>query len=765
MCDLVAEEAVYHRACYKRFMKSVYQRSDEARSTGRPQDIAMAQAFDALCDWLESSCEQGLYSLDELQQQMSAQGTYYSSKHLKRKLVERYGDHIVFSHVGGRHNVIGFKDMVSFILSDKWYTDRKQNDGEESVKVVDAAAKLIAAQIRDLKSTVDSYPSPHDVHVGDDLKSPVPPLLLQLMRRLVPSKLKQESLCQSIVQSSRPRSVLMPIPFSLAVSVDHSVASKSLSQLLAHLGYCVSYDEVTRFKQSVVACSNAEVAHGDEYPPALTRWIADNVDHNIKTLDGTGTFHGMGMIAVTVAPTGTLSFSNPPVKRLHTRLTSAEIAHNRGIPIVPYVAGDIPKSGLRSLPLQPVEMLMQPIVLPVTANLTILWHAASLFSDDEKPRPSWSGFMQQVTRGQHSSAAVVQMMPLIDMNPGDESCIYSTMLFAIGQANKLSIPCPCLTFDLPLWVKAVDIARAKELNIVCCLGGFHLLMNFMGSIGSLMGGSGLEDIFRLCYGRDTVPHLMTGKAYARALRGHILVDGALMHKLLSLVVVSSSSDLSCAGAEQITCEEMSEIQAVYESVLANNIEASDSSALNCASLVKLESAVNEIKRKLMALSRTARLWLLYMDYVSIVKMFILAERTGDWHIHLAVTSRMLNLLAATGHHNYARCARLYLQLMTDLPSSHPWLYEQFTCYGFHSIRRTDRFWGGLSADLVIEQTMMKSVKGRSGLTHGRGMDESVRLLWVLSMHQCASVHLAVRSLAGLEASSERHVELGVANEA
>jgi len=65
-----------------------------------------------------------------------------------------------------------------------------------------------------------------------------------------------------------------------------------------------------------------------------------------------------------------------------------------------------------------------------------------------KPCPSWSGFIQQVTRGQYSSAAVVQMMPLINMNPGDETCIYSTLLFAVNQTKKLSIPCPCITFDL-----------------------------------------------------------------------------------------------------------------------------------------------------------------------------------------------------------------------------------------------------------------------------------------------------------------------------
>jgi len=65
-----------------------------------------------------------------------------------------------------------------------------------------------------------------------------------------------------------------------------------------------------------------------------------------------------------------------------------------------------------------------------------------------KPCPSWSGFIQQVTRGQYSSAAVVQMMPLIDMNPDDKTCIYLIMLFAINQPKKLGIPCPCITFDL-----------------------------------------------------------------------------------------------------------------------------------------------------------------------------------------------------------------------------------------------------------------------------------------------------------------------------
>jgi len=75
-------------------------------------------------------------------------------------------------------------------------------------------------------------------------------------------------------------------------------------------------------------------------------------------------------------------------------------------------------------------------------------------------------------------------------------------------------------------MKAINIARAKELNIVVrCLGGFHLFINLWAA-WAVLWGFGLGGHLLLCYGHDTVPHMMTGKAYARALRGHLLVDGA-----------------------------------------------------------------------------------------------------------------------------------------------------------------------------------------------------------------------------------------------
>ena len=38
----------------------------------------------------------------------------------------------------------------------------------------------------------------------------------------------------------------------------------------------------------------------DHLKDGLMQFVADNVDHNTDTLDGKGTFHGMGIIACSI---------------------------------------------------------------------------------------------------------------------------------------------------------------------------------------------------------------------------------------------------------------------------------------------------------------------------------------------------------------------------------------------------------------------------------------------------------------------------------
>lgn len=98
---------------------------------------------------------------------------------------------------------------------------------------------------------------------------------------------------------------------------------------------------------------------------------------------------------------------------------------------------------------------------------------------------------------------------------------------------------------------------------------------------------------------------------------------------------------------------------------------------------------------------------------------------------------MLNLFAANGCINYAKSARLYIKQMRELQETHPWLFEKFTEV-YHAVRRSDQFWSRLWSGLVIEQTLMRFINTRGGLTRGRGISEAVRHLWVLSLNDCSN---------------------------
>jgi len=145
--------------------------------------------------------------------------------------------------------------------------------------------------------------------------------------------------------------------------------------------------------------------------------------------------------------------------------------------------------------------------------------------------------MQSFHQGSHQGQSSVTFLPMIDMNPSDETCIYSTLKFVMEHARH-NIRTPIITFDQPLYWKAFKIIHTEPAgsalsNVIVRLGGFHAEMSFLGSIGHLMAETGLRELFELIYASNAVDHILSGKAIARAVRAHLLVDAALNALLYS----------------------------------------------------------------------------------------------------------------------------------------------------------------------------------------------------------------------------------------
>ena len=60
-------------------------------------------------------------------------------------------------------------------------------------------------------------------------------------------------------------------------------------------------------------------------------------------------------------------------------------------------------------------------------------------------------------------------------------------------------------------------------------------MSFLGCVGHLMAGSGLQDILEQIYASSVVTHILSGKAVSRAMRGHLLLDSALNALLIRMM--------------------------------------------------------------------------------------------------------------------------------------------------------------------------------------------------------------------------------------
>ena len=75
----------------------------------------------------------------------------------------------------------------------------------------------------------------------------------------------------------------------------------------------------------------------------------------------------------------------------------------------------------------------------------------------------------------------------------------------------------------------------------------------------------------------------------------------------------------------------------------------------------------------------------------------------------------------------------------------------------HVIHRSNQYWAGLSSDLVIEQTLMRSLKSSGGLTHGSGMTEEMQALWTLSTPITSEYNNAMQEFNDLTyTTSEQH---------
>ena len=168
----------------------------------------------------------------------------------------------------------------------------------------------------------------------------------------------------------------------------------------------------------------------------------------------------------------------------------------------------------------------------------IQWMLAVLESTDgPQPEPEWSGAMASAARKRGDLQGVATHFvfgPLIDSPPAHPDTVLTTLVFINEFMEQHKLPYIHLSADMQLFKVILQIKWSypnRWKHLVVRPGGMHTLMSFIGCIGTLMSGSGLEELLGAAF--KGVSHMLKGSAWPKAVRGLRMVVCALLEPLIT----------------------------------------------------------------------------------------------------------------------------------------------------------------------------------------------------------------------------------------
>ena len=124
------------------------------------------------------------------------------------------------------------------------------------------------------------------------------------------------------MQSTYPRSFLLPQQVGLGVMLEHKYGHRDLLDMINRFGVCSSYTQASKYRTNAATVQGVDVIGDIE--DVFVQFQSDNVDHASRTLDGYGSINVMCQMA-TFTPA-------VKAKRVVSRLTAdmrdhKDIAH------------------------------------------------------------------------------------------------------------------------------------------------------------------------------------------------------------------------------------------------------------------------------------------------------------------------------------------------------------------------------------------------------------------------------------------------------
>ncbi len=121
----------------------------------------------------------------------------------------------------------------------------------------------------------------------------------------------------------------------------------------------------------------------------------------------------------------------------------------------------------------------------------------------------------------------------------------------------------------------------------------------------------------------------------------------------------------------------------------------------------------EFEQECEAKSELCRFFGLWLQMAAIVKNAVVADREGNWNLHVATIEDSMKIFAEFDCMNYLRHGSWYLEQIKVLEFTHPDLYRRFAM-GQWVVRDRPGWFCAVGGDMKVEQTIQRVSKGPGG---------------------------------------------------
>jgi hypothetical protein len=563
-----------------------------------------------------------------------------------------------------------------------------------------------------------------------------------------------------IIHNGRKRT---PLHMMNGQAIHEACKSSILITSFNHCGLSISYDEIRQYHNDMAALT-VETSKDTVPLPShfdhqmYTTAAFDNFDHEEATDSGIGGSHDTVSVLFQEKPAQTVSKPNIS----DSGITHGSKVFKTELPcqilkefIKPAMKASLPEDYVVADELYAMDKTEHENI----TRKDMAWSLSRLDLSEtyqgivspvckSQSMPSWSAFNSLVTK-ENLNEQVVGFLPLIPHPVTDYTTVYTAMknfqetLRQLDQ-SYLAISCDEGVYHIAREVKLLHPGEFSDL--VICMGSFHMMKVVLNCLGKYLRGSGAEKVWTesMVFGINVVEAVLTGKNYARSLKGMLLLSESLerlrwcqFFKVHGTEKYQDELELLKLLKMRISKKERQQSQKIVADFANKSQELLD----DFDAYVAKERSQSE----------TFAYWDNFIQMVSLLKDLIRADREGNWVLHLHTVQRLLPLFAAFDCTNYLRWCSLYLEDMRKLPESASEVHIKFLA-GKFVVKRTCGFFKAIGADMCLEQTISRAQKGHAGII-GSTRKKLFVAEWELIYHEMLAVSNLHREVSGAKGNT------------